>query len=299
MGRSLKVVSGGGTIMLDGSTGITARLAVSGTGMAPVQNQWFEGAGDGKSYRGGRVLARRMNVPFKVEADRLDPFNREVVRQRYANLARVLSVRNAPARLTIDLDTSTPGGDRWWLDVVRSGGGDWDWDKDTDGSSFILSDFSFDVGDPYWTSEDQESKVISPEGVGLGLLGTGISLAQLRVGSVDGYGSTTILNTGEADAYPVWTIKAPFTGFSLVSQTGESLLWALDSGTKDTGYIVVNTKDGTVVDETGANRYAELDPSPQFWAVAPGPNNVGVVMAGASAETETTVVWNRRREVVF
>jgi len=298
MGRSFKVQSAGGTIALDGSQGVRARLAVRGTGMAPVKNQWFEGAGHGKTFRGGRVLARVMDLPVKVYAPPNDPNNRDLVRQRFANLARVLSLPNAPARLTFDLNDATPGGDRWWAMAVRSGGGDWEWDRDTDGKSFIHSVFTLDFGDPYWTAEDEESKVITPIGVGLGLLGSGISLAQLRVGSADGFGSTTIQNSGEVEAYPVWTIQAPFSGFALTSARGETLIW--DNGSvKSTGYIRVNTQDGTVVDETGANQYAKLDPSPQFWSLAPGANDVSVVMVAAGGATLATVTWAPRREVLF
>lgn len=298
MGRSFKVQSAGGTVALDGSQGVRARLAVRGTGMAPVANQWFEGAGNGKSFRGGRVLARVMDLPVKVYAPPNDPENRDLVRQRFANLARILSLPNAPARFTFDLNDATPGGDRWWAYAVRSGGGDWDWDQDTDGRSFIHSVFTLEFGDPYWTAEDDESKVITPEGVGLGLLGPGVSLAQLRVGSADGFGSTTVYNSGEVEAYPVWTIKAPFSGFALTSPRGERLIW--DNGsTKTTGYIRVNTQDGTVVNENGANQYAKLDPSPQFWNLAPGENLVSVVMVAAGGATLATVTWAPRREILF
>lgn len=298
MARSLAVASAGGTLVLDGSQGVRARLAVRGTGMAPVKNQWFEGAGNGQSFRGGRVLARVMDLPVKVYAPPNDPYNRDLVRQRFANLSRILSLPNAPARLTFDLNDATPGGDRWWADAVRSGGGDWDWDKDTDGRSFIHSVFTLVFGDPYWTAEDEESKVITPVGVGLGLLGAGVSLAQLRVGTADGFGATTIQNSGEVEAYPVWTIQAPFSGFALTSPTGETLIW--DNGsTKATGWIRVNTQAGTVVDETGANQYTKLDPSPRFWSLAPGANSVSVVMVAASAATLATVTWAPRREVLF
>lgn len=298
MARSFSVQSAGGALALDGSQGVRARLAVRGTGMAPVQNQWFEGAGDGKSFRGGRTLARILDLPVRVYAPPGDWENRDLVRSRFANLARILSLPNAPARLTLDLDSGSEGGDKWWVDVVRTGGGDWDWDADTDGRSFIHSVFSFEAGDPYWTAEDQESKVISPVGVGLGLLGAGVSLAQLRVGSTAGFGETSILNTGDVQAYPVWTIEAPFSGFSLTSDTGETLVWVGNTA-KATGYIQVDMKAGTVVDETGANRYAELDPAPQFWSVRPGTTVANVVMADAGGATRAAVVWNVRREVLF
>lgn len=298
MSRSIGVSSAAGSMLLDGSQGVRVKLQVRGSGMAPVQVQWFSGAGDGASFRGGRTLPRTFEMVVKAEADAADPYNTNVVRQRFAKLSQILALPNAPARLTIDLDSGSPTGDRWYADMVRVGGGDWDWSMDTDGRSFIKSVFTLQAGDPYWTSEDQESKVISPVGVGLGILGVGVSLAQLRLGSVDGFGATTIQNTGETLAYPTWVIEAPFSAFSLTSDTGEALTW-VGTVPKTSGAITVNSRNGTVVDESGANRYAELDPQPQFWSVRPGATNASVVMSDAAAGTRATVVWNRRREIIF
>lgn len=305
MGRTFTVHSAGGTVALDGSQGIRARLQVRGTGAAPVQNQWFEGAGNGASFRGGRVLPRTLDLPVKVFAPPNDWANRSIVRTRFALLQKIFSLQNAPARLTLDLDTSLAGGDKWYTDVVRTGGGDWDWSEDTDGKSFIHTVYSLQAGDPYWTAVNQEGKEVSPAGVGIGLLGSGVSLAQLRVGSEDGFGETTITNSGEVEAWPTWTIFAPFSGFALTSQYGETLVWTKERLTgvpgdeKTSGYVTVNTKTGEVQDETGANMYGGLDDAPQFWSVREGSTTAEILMSDADVATRATVTWNPRREILF
>lgn len=300
--RSISIASAGGSLNLDGSEGYRAKLAVRGTGMVGVSVQWAEGAGDGKSFRGGKTLGRQFDLPVKIYADSSNWEDRDLVRARYAKLAQVMSLDNAPVRVTLDLDADGDG-DAWWADMVRVGGGDFSWQTDTDGRSYLKVVFTLEAGDPYWTSEDQESKVIEPVGVGLGILGPGISLAQLRVGSTSGFGEISILNTGDVAAYPVWTFEAPFSGFAIVSQYNEVLTWdSVEAGigaSKATGYIRVNTQDGTVVDETGANRYTGLGERPQFWAVRPGQTDASATMDDAGAGTRATVVWNRRREVLF
>lgn len=300
--RSISIASAGGSLNLDGSEGYRAKLAVRGTGMVGVSVQWAEGAGDGKSFRGGKTLGRQFDLPVKIYADPSNWEDRDLVRARYAKLAQVLSLDNAPVRVTIDLDADGAG-DAWWADMVRVGGGDFSWETDTDGRSYIKVVFTLESGDPYWTSEDQESKVIEPVGVGLGILGPGISLVQLRVGSTSGFGETTIMNTGDVSAYPIWTFEAPFSGFAIVSEYGEILTWdSVEAGigaSKATGYIRVNTQDGTVVDELGANQYTGLGERPQFWAVRPGQTDASATMDDAGAGTRATVVWNRRREVLF
>ncbi|QLF82705.1 minor tail protein [Microbacterium phage Cicada] len=296
--RALSIESAGGSLLLDGTQGYAAKLGVRGTGMVGVSVQWAEGAGDGKSFRGGKTLARQFDMPVKIYADPDNWDDRELVRTRYAKFAQIMSLRNAPVRVTLDLDAGSPSGDRWFADMVRVGGGGFDWATDTDGRSYIKTTVTLEAGDPYWTSEDQESKVISPTGVGLGILAPGVSLVQLRVGSTSGFGDTTIINSGEVEAYPVWTFEAPFSSFTMTSEYGETLEWVGDVA-KSTGYIRVNTQDGTVVDETGANRYAELGDAPKFWAVNPGTTEASVVLNDAGAGTRATVVWARRREVLF
>lgn len=302
MSRAISVVSAGGSLNLDGSAGVRARLGVQGTGMAPVQIQWFEGAGDGKSFRGGRTLGRVFYMPVKIYADEYD--NTQQVRQRAALLGQILALPNAPVRVQLDLDAGTPSGDKWWSDMVRVGGGDWDWATDTDGRSFLHQTYTLEAGDPYWTSLAQDSKVIEPSGVGLSLLGPGVSLAQLRVASTSGLGEVEIHNSGEVQAYPVWTLGAPFNEFSLTSQYGEVLEWSatrqgLPGGTKSTGSITVNTQTGEVTDETGANMYKGLEPAPQFWSVRPGTTTAEVLMTAATGASRITVVWNVRREILF
>lgn len=306
MSRAISLASAGGSITLDGSAGATARLKVQGTGAAPVQVQWFEGAGNGKSFRGGRTLGRTFTMPIKVYADQYDNASaaRAQVRARAALVGRILALPNAPVRVTLDLDAGSPDGDRWFADMVKVGGGDWDWAADTDGRSFLMQTYTMEAGDPYWTSEDQDSKVITPAGVGIGLLGPGVSLAQLRVASTSGLGEVDILNTGEVEAYPVWRIEAPFEAFSLVSQYGETLEWSatkagIVGGAKATGWIEVNTQYGTVVDEAGVNRYKGLEDAPSFWSVRPGTTAADILMTAASGASRITLVWNVRREILF
>lgn len=280
---------------LDGTEGVSARLAVRGTGMVPVQVQWFEGAGDGKSFRGGRTLGRAFDMPVRIQLDRDNLDDRSVVQKRIAKLAQILSIENAPARLTLDLNA---GGspDRWWADMVKVGGGDWSWETDTDGSTFVHTVVSLEAGDPYWTSVNQQSRVISPAGVGLGLLGPNQSLSELILATSFGTGATEITNDGDVRAYPIWRINAPFTEFTLVSQWGETLKWV---GNKTSGYIEVNTKLGTVEDETGANMYANLDPAPRFWSVRPGSTTANIQVTNPTSDTIITATWNVRREVLF
>jgi hypothetical protein len=50
--------------------GIQVLTGVTGLGLAAKQVQWLEGAGDGATYRGRRVLARDIDLPLLISGHR-------------------------------------------------------------------------------------------------------------------------------------------------------------------------------------------------------------------------------------
>ena len=295
MTRVMSLSSLGGTLTLDGSTGVQAKLALRGTGLPPVSGEWFEGAGDGATFRGGRNLARVLDLPIKVYAS-----DRSGVREKLSQIGRIFDLRAGDVRLQVALDT-----DEWFIDVRRTGGGDWSWDVDTDGLTFVKTIITVQAGDPFWTRRREESRLLEPGGLGLGLLGPGVSLAQLQQSSGSGFGSVSFINSGDVPAFGVWTIRAPFSSFTLESPSGEQLVWGTGGdgeigATKTEGFIVVNMELGTVVDELGVNQYGGLGPVPRFWAVEPGSSTAQISATDATGgETRVEVVWRAKRWVMF
>lgn len=294
MTRVMSLSSLGGAIELGQTTGIKALAQLRGTGLPPVSTQWFEGAGDGATFRGGRNLARVLDIPLKVYGA-----NREAVRARLSLLGRIFALPNV-VRLTVSLD-----GDEWFVDVVRTGGGDWTWGSDTDGSTFVKTVITAQAGDPFWQRVDSEARNVVPGGGGRGLLRAGVSLTQLQLSSSSGFGAVDFENTGDVAAPGIWTINAPFTGFTLISPTGEAITWGTGGNgalgaSKATGFIKVDTELGTVVDETGANKYTGLAAVPRFWSIPPGASKATIVAYDPNvAVTTINVVWNARRWVMF
>jgi hypothetical protein len=294
MTRIMSLVSSGGSVELGRSSGVRALASMRGTGLPPVQVQWFEGAGDGAQYRGARVLPRVLDLTLKVEAA-----GREVVRQRLGLLGRIFAPTASAVRLTVDLDAES-----WFVDVRRMGGGDFGWADDTDGASFLKTTLTLQAGDPYWTRVREDQRVIMPGGLGRGMLGGDHSLSQLRLSTTTSLGSTTLPNSGDVEVYPVWTIRAPFTGFALTSQRGETLAWGtagngVSGASKTSGFIVVDMTLGTVVDELGVNRYDGLAVNPRFWAVSPGAEVVSVVLPGAVDDSTVVEVLSQPRAWVM
>lgn len=294
MTRVMSLSSGGGSVLLDGSAGVQAKLQLRGTGLPPVATQWFEGAGDGAIYRGGRDLARIIDLGVKVfSAD-----GREAVRERLSLLGRIFSRRAGDVRLTVELD-----GDKWFVDVRRTGGGDFDWQRDTDSTSFVKTVLTFQAGDPYWTRQDQSSQLFVTDGIGRGLLKSA-PLTNLELSTTTSLGAAIIENTGDVPVKAVWKIIAPFTGFALTSADGESIVWGTDgngvTGTsKASGFILVDMSFGTAVDESGVNSYSGFGSVPRFWAIDEGVNLISVLVNDSSGDTQVLASWRPKRWVMF
>lgn len=287
MARVLALSSAGGALTLGPVSGVTAGLKVRGLGMPGVALQWSEGAGDGRSFRGGRTLSRVVDMPVKIVGA-----HRTEVLNRYSALARILVLDNAPVTMALELD-----GEAWRAEVVRTGGGDYTMGDDTDGSTWLRTTFTIEAGDPYWTRVNSEARVIEPGGLGIPLIGPGQSLAQLRLSNTEGSGSVQFTNTGDVEAWPEWRVLPPFQAFEF-QRDGLSLEWS-QPATKTTGYIDVSSKDGTVTDETGANRYDGLAAAPKFFSIPPGTRSASVLLTAASGATRVNVAWHPRKVVLF
>jgi hypothetical protein len=274
-----------GTIALGDTVKLTSNL--KGTGLPPVSVQWFEGAGDGANYRGARVLPRTMDLPLSFYGtDRNDVWN------LFSQVAVIFAPNGGQVRMRMELD-----GEVWFTDVVRTGGGDWSWDSDTDGRSFLRTVLTVQAGDPYWTREDATSQVISPGGLGRGLIKQA-PLSNLELSTTNSLGAVLFENPGDVAVFPVWTLQGPFSQAVLTSPSGEELVWIDDLEEGET--LTIDTAAGTVKDQTGANRYGSLGPVPRFWSIPPGNSNGEVELLDAVAPGSlATVIWQPKKWVVF
>jgi hypothetical protein len=289
MPRSLTLESAGGRVVASRTSGISAHLRMDGMGLPPVENQWFEGAGGGSRWRTARVLARPLNLDLKVYGRDADE-----VEAGLGLLGRVFAPTAGPVRLTVTRD-----GVSWYTDVRRTGGGDWAWDADTDGETFVKTIISVQAGDPYWTSIDEQSRLIEGFSAREGLL-NGVSLIELRLSSGLGYGAIDMHNPGDVPAYPVTRVHGPFTSFRLSrsSLQGAPSVYVVRTVPLG-GWIEVDHLRGTVTDEQGINRYTSVSTTPEFWAIEPGNSQARIEINGSSPDTKAEMRWYARKWVVF
>ncbi|AKY03329.1 hypothetical protein FDI81_gp21 [Streptomyces phage Hydra] len=262
--------------------GVQALTGVNGLGLPPVSVQWLEGAGDGAVYRRSRVLTRDIDIPLDIVGR-----NRQDLKNHLSRLSLMLA---GPCTLRMIEDDGTD----WSTQVIRVGGGDYTYGSDTTGSRDVQMVVTFRAGDPYWTSS-----VITRKQVGGDITATSFlsGLASMPVAASQAIGEILLENTGDAVAYPVWEVFGPGNNFKAISPTGEKLHWTgtLAAGEK----LIVDTRMGTVIDGTGANRYSELAPAPRFWAIEPGISTAEASLLDVTNASKIVCSWRPRKWMVI
>lgn len=275
--------------------GVVALDGVNGVGLPSVSVQWIEGAGDGAVWRGERVLARDVDLPLAIVAP-----DRATLRATTTRLARMLA---GPMVLRFTEDDGTS----WTLAVRRQGGGQMVLGTDTNRAvTEAATVVSLRAGDPFWTSSVTQRAILTalsgrgllsydPDGPGPTARG-GSSLSFLRVSASQTLGDFTMANDGDAAAWPTWTITGPGSNLVVTSSTGEAFAWNGTLTATDT--LTIDTRHGTVTDQTGASRYTSLGPAPRLWKVQPGVTTAHVALTGSTSATVIAVEWQPRRWTV-
>lgn len=271
--------------------GFEALAGIKGFGMTDQTNRWFEGAGNGALYRSSRVLPRILEIPLWAAEE-----DREALNNLLSRLSRMLHPRD-PRLPAVRLTFGLPGGQTWYLGVVRESGGDYvRGGTDSDNNTWFKSSLTLKAGNPYWTRSSAESFVVTEDDSGRGLLPW---LAKLELSFSGAFGEFTVNNPGDVPAKPLWIMHGPFTKVIMINKAGRSLVWEGDINNATRLFIDVETS--TVIDSTGLNRYNGLvdDPAPKFWNIDPGESKITVVLEGTSSETYALCQWWPQRWAVI
>lgn len=110
-----------------------------------------------------------------------------------------------------------------------------------------------------------------------------------------------VINAGQLDAYPVWTIHGPGAGIVIQDNTTlEAWGWngvlagISNSLTVDTRPSSQRDNPLQVYDQAGANRYNLFVATSKLWHLAPGTNSLSILMTGATGATVVSVAYRQR-----
>lgn len=266
----------------ESGTGVQATTGLTGMGLPPVAVQWLEGAGDGAVYRRTRVIPRDIDIPLDIVAG-----TPAQLRLLISRLAKLFAGKCTLRFIEDD-------GTEWRTDVVRTGGFDIVYGTDTSGHKDLQTVVTVRSPDPYWTSAKSSISTITAAAPAASFVS---SFGTMPVSPSQAIGSMTLENTGDATAYPVWTVFGPGDHFTAISPSGETLSWTgtLTSGQK----LTIDTRYGTVVDDSGANRYANLAAAPRFWSLPPGTTTCTASLLNTTTSSKIVCSWQARKWMVI
>lgn len=114
--------------------------------------------------------------------------------------------------------------------------------------------------------------------------------------SVDS-GPFEIVNPGEVEAWPVWTITGPMTSLIAENHTTGEAFTLTATLADNTEQVVIDTYEGTVTGPDDTSWFGFLDqPGAVLWGLAPGTNEVEFTMGGAAAGSQVSLTWRNRWE---
>lgn len=245
----------------DAGEGLQAHAGATGFGIPTSDVQWFEGAGSGAVYRGRRVSPRNIELPITI----LAPAGRADLK---GYLDRLTVAVSEPCRLVREEDDGT----RWVLEVVLNDDLDYMTGIDTNGETEWSGTLNLRAGLPEWVRDTYDVVNIAPS----------------PTPGEQTYGVVTLLNSGTADAYPVWRVQGPGRALKIVNEEGDGWEYALPIPADET--ITIDTGTGLVTDSAGNNAYSNMANAPQFPPLKPGRSTWTITMEDRDATGTASVL---------
>jgi hypothetical protein len=208
-------------------------------------------------------------------------------------LSRSLSNNRAGIPVPSTLIVSRPDGSARQIQLYCiSGPEQADDDNTKSGLMWSTYTLTFQATDPLWS--DLEPTVIEfaalPSGAGVPPMPP-VILSPATV-----LGSTTVTNTGDDDAYPIWQIFGPGSPTLTNNTTGRS--FGLSSAIASGRCVTIDTRPllQSAVDDLGADQWSNLvqaDPR-DLWQLVPGENDLDMDLAGSGTGSKIVMSYTRR-----
>jgi hypothetical protein len=259
------------------SVTIYRRQGGSGRFMPPVLVDDRPVPGDhGTRFRGCRFDAAQPIIPHLIEG--------ASDAEARAALRALSSVLN-PAKGVGTLRATVDGNVREQSALYIEGLGDWTEDEPW----LAMPNLMFRAFDPFWYDSTTVAGTFAT-----GDVASFFPIFPWRLASSEVFADATVVNDGDVEAWPQWTITGPGTGLVLRNlTTGKSL--ALDYELVAGAVVTVDTSPGvkTVTLDDGTNLFGNLT-ARQLWPIVRGSNSVRVELAGATSDTEVAMTFRRR-----
>jgi phage-related protein len=276
------VGSNGDTIELTDTGNFILATGLTGFGIPSTEVRIEGSAGNGGVWRFSKRGVRELDLPLVILGA-----NRSEVESNLRRLARLLQDSKGPTRIVANYSD----GKSVYLEAHYTGGGETQFGSDA-GMTYCRWVITMQAPQPFWESGESESFSVSNGASGRGLLP---ELTKLKLTSSQALGVILVDNVGDVEAFPVWVIQGPISELS-VSNGDKTFTYVAPVEEGET--ITIDTEAGTVVDETGANKYSNLGPAPKLFALPPGVTTVFVTGQDAGGNSQITCLYSPRYEVI-
>lgn len=257
---------------------------IAGWGAPPVALAQDPHPRGGARVRHRRTLARTVTWPVHVWGDTHLTF---LARRRALTDAFAQTTELGPGVLEV----ARPDGSRrqitgWYVDGAEGTAGE-DWLH----ANLIVQLL---CEDPWWRDVDPTTDFAEHVAPTTPFLDPFMTIASSQV-----LGETTIVNTGEVEAWPTWTITGPATEVTATNLTyNESWTLTPDFGDGDSlgdNQAIITTDPPTVRGPGGEVWTGRLDwPGATLWSLRPGINEIEFTVSGADVGTRIEWAYYRR-----
>jgi hypothetical protein len=245
------------------------RVGATSRFMPPVEIQSLRvPQAHGARFRGARHEPRLVLLPVVVPAPQTTTGRTELRRW-----AKALDPAKGEGTLTV-VQGPSPGR---FLNCVYEAG--LETMAEDNGQPLELAVLGFRASDPYWLDA---SVAAGP-----------VTVSDTEA-APDPLATTVITNTGDVNAWPVFTFNGPGSALSINNDTTGKVIEIGGAAFIAGDVVVVDTRPGRkTVTVNGANGFSRLSAVSTLWPLVPGANTVRVVVTGGSGAT-TTFTYNPR-----
>ena len=156
----------------------------------------------------------------------------------------------------------------------------------------FLAPLEFEAADPFWYDRDYTSLSFT---TGASVLFLSSPFLGPHLSSSGISSNFSVYNSGDVEAWPIWTITGPGNTITLANgTTGKSLVLSI---TLAAGQVLtIDTRPGhkTVVRENGSNQFATVSSTSSLWSLATGNNAMALNISGTTAASGLQLQYKQR-----
>ncbi|PWK81736.1 tail protein [Lentzea atacamensis] len=164
--------------------------------------------------------------------------------------------------------------------------------NDTSGPEVQRAAVVFRASDPYWydLSDTVETWQLDPDSA------TWFPIFPLRLASSEVFTDATVTNTGDVEAWPVWTITGPGSSIILRNLTTGKLLSLGALALTSSQVVTIDTRPGkkTITLNDGTNLFSYRTADSSLWSLRRGANAVRIEMSSATAASSVQLARKHR-----